>query len=71
LHREGGGRARSNDHVDLERYEFGEQRRKAIISSLGPTKFDDDVLALEIAKVAQPLAKRVDEVLLSFLARSW
>ena len=49
---------RRGDHVDLAADEIGGQRRQPIVVVLCPAVFDRDVLALDVAGVAQSLAKR-------------
>src|SRR4029453_874443 len=50
-------RATSNDRNDTPPNQFGRQLRQSIDLILGPTVFDRDVLALDIAVILQALAK--------------
>ena len=45
------------DHGDLSPHQFRRQRRQPIDLIVGPAVFDDNVLALDEARVFQPLAK--------------
>jgi len=40
-----------NDHIDACGDQLGDKRRKAIVVSFGPTVFDDDIPALDIAEI--------------------
>ena len=46
------GRRWSEDHVDVHAHQFGREIRQ-LLDPVSPTKFNDDVLALDIAEVAQ------------------
>ena len=43
---------------DLTANQIRRQRRQSIVLTLGPTKFDRDVLALDVAGLVQTVAKR-------------
>jgi hypothetical protein len=47
-------------HVDVEPDQLGRQVGEPFILSLCPTVLDDEVLALDIAEVAQPLPEGID-----------
>src|SRR5437867_8921575 len=59
---EGGGCPGGYDHRDLQGEQFPNEDREAIILSLRPPVLDQDVSALDIPEVAQPLAERPDEI---------
>src|SRR5262249_35863899 len=46
------------DHGNLSAHQFTGQRRQPIILAVRPAVFDCDVLALDIARLPQPLSKR-------------
>jgi len=62
LHRQRRRRARRDDHVHFGRNQLGNQRREAVVLSLGPEIFDCNVAAFFVAGITQALAKCVDEV---------
>jgi len=47
------------DHLYLTANQFGRKRRKSAVLIFCPAIFDDDVLALDIAFIFQPLSERV------------
>jgi hypothetical protein len=51
-----------HDHRDLQGEQLPNEGREAIILSLRPPILDQDVSALDIPEVAQPLAERPDEI---------
>ena len=59
---EGGGRARGHDHIHFRGEQFGDERGKALVFSFRPAILDDDVAALLVAELAQPVAERPDEI---------
>jgi transposase len=58
----GAGRARRHDDVRLEANQLGRQAWESIVSPLRPPILDGDVLALDMAQFAEPLAECVDEL---------
>src|SRR5262249_14515858 len=46
------------DHGNLSAHQFTGQRRQPIILTVRPAVFDCDVLALDMARLLQPLSKR-------------
>jgi hypothetical protein len=61
---EGEGRRRpgGRDHIDVQGDEFGNESGKPRIVSFRPSKFDLNVLALDVAEVTKSLAERSDEI---------
>lgn len=53
---------RRHDHVDVRGDQFGDESGKPLIGAFGPSILDEDVLALDVAEVTQPLAEGSDEV---------
>jgi hypothetical protein len=62
LGRERGGTGRCDDHSDPSADQVGRQRRQSIELILGPAVFDRDVLAFDIARFLEALAKPPHEV---------
>ena len=62
LHRQRCRRARRDNHVHFGRNQLGNQRREAVVLSVGPEIFDRNVAAFLVAGVTQALAKRVKEI---------
>jgi hypothetical protein len=59
LHRrEGAGRARRHDDSRVETDQFGREVGESISPPLCPSVLDGNVLALNVAKVAELLSKR-------------
>src|SRR5262249_44807335 len=56
------GTAGRNDQRDLSANQIGRQRRESVVLILRETVFNDDVLALDIARFFQALAKRRQNV---------
>jgi hypothetical protein len=52
------------EQINLESDEFGDQGRKLLIVSFGPSIFDQDVVAFEVAEVTQPVTQWLDEIFL-------
>jgi hypothetical protein len=46
------GRRRREDDVNVHAHKFGRESRK-LVNVIGPSKFNDDILALHPAEVAQ------------------
>ena len=58
LGRQSGWRAPSrDDHVNLEPDQLGREFRQALGLPLGGPELDDEVLALDVAELAKPLAE--------------
>ena len=64
FHRQGRRRARRDDHVHFCRNQLGNQRREAVVLSVGPKIFDRNIAAFLVAGVTQALAKRIEEIVL-------
>jgi len=60
--RQGAGRASRHDDIRLRANQLGCQGRETIVHPFGPAVLDSDVFALDMAKVAQLLPERIDEM---------
>jgi hypothetical protein len=61
---QGGRRACGYEHIYLQANEFGDQVRKLLIVSFGPSIFDQDVVTLEVAEFTQPVTEWLHQVFL-------
>jgi hypothetical protein len=52
--------AMGHDHVDLEEDEFGREIGEPLGPPVSPSLLDDDVLALDVPELAQPVPKRLE-----------
>ena len=52
-----------HDDVDLEPDQLGRESGEPLVLSLRPSVLDHDVLALDVAELAQPSPERLDEML--------
>ena len=57
LGRKGAGRRVGHDDINIEPRQFRRQRRQPVILALGPAELDHNILAFDVAEVAQPGAK--------------
>src|SRR5262249_17414017 len=55
-------RACRKDGIDLKLRQFNPQRGESIYFSFRPTFIDDYVFSLDVTKIVQPLAKRIDTI---------
>ncbi len=62
LDRQRRGRSGSDDQVDIECRELGNELGESPVITFCPAVFDDDVPSLDVTSVAQALAKRGDEI---------
>jgi hypothetical protein len=46
-----------DDHVDVAREQFISERRETILASVGPPVDGEEILPLDVAELAEPIAK--------------
>src|SRR5262249_23176792 len=53
---------RGHDHIRLDPDQIGDQLGEPTVPPVGPPVLDDDVSTLDVAELAEALAKRVDQI---------